>query len=147
MHTVKVFTIGDFQAVCIPDEYRFDTDEVFIIKVGDIVLLTSDPSLAGDLGLSVSCLTDHSRPGGVTDSEICCKLEEAECEAELTDRRLSAGDILKAVKEAIKGVEPEVAHASPGAVSIKTLKAMDAAVANLKSSTVSEAIDLSEFDN
>ena len=54
---------------------------------------------------------------------------------------------MKAVKEAIKGVEPEVAHASPGAVSIKTLKAMDAAVANLKSSTVSEAIDLSEFDN
>ena len=34
MHTVKVFTIGDFQAVCIPDEYRFDTDEVFIIKSG-----------------------------------------------------------------------------------------------------------------
>ena len=101
MHTAKVFTIGDSQAVCIPDEYRFDTDEVFIIKVGDIVLLTSDPSLAGDLELSVSCLTDHSRPGGVSDSETCCKLEEAEREAERTDRRLSAGDVMKAMKETI----------------------------------------------
>ena len=101
MHTAKVFSIGDSQAVCIPDEYRFDTDEVFIIKVGDIVLLTSDPSLAGDLELSVSCVTDNSQPGSVTDSEICCKLEEAECEAELTDRRLSAGDVLQAMKETI----------------------------------------------
>ena len=147
MHTAKVFTIGDSQAVCIPDEYRFDTDEVFIIKVGDIVLLTSDPSLAGDLELSVSCLTDHSRPGGVSDSEICCKLETAEHEAERTNRRLSVEDTMKAVKEAIEGVEPEVAHASPGSLSIRTLKAMDVAVANLKSGTVSEAIGLSEFDN
>jgi len=68
----------------------------------------------------------------------------------------SSAELLKdfhnAVDEYLKicaneGVEPEVAHASPGSVSIRTLKAMDAAVANLKSGIVSEAIDLSEFDN
>ena len=41
MQTTKVFTSGRSQAVRIPKEYRFDSDEVFINRVGDAVILTS----------------------------------------------------------------------------------------------------------
>ena len=37
--TTKVFMNGRSQAVRIPKEYRFETDEVYINKIGDIVYL------------------------------------------------------------------------------------------------------------
>ena len=37
------------------------------------------------------------------ESEVYCKLQEAEREAELTDTRYSSKDVLKAMKEAIGG--------------------------------------------
>lgn len=40
MQTAKVFTSGRSQAVRIPKEYRFDSEEVFINRVGDSVVLT-----------------------------------------------------------------------------------------------------------
>ncbi|MBR1458931.1 MAG: AbrB/MazE/SpoVT family DNA-binding domain-containing protein, partial [Oscillospiraceae bacterium] len=40
MQTAKVFTSGRSQAVRIPKEFRFDTEEVFINRVGDAVILT-----------------------------------------------------------------------------------------------------------
>lgn len=39
MMTAKVFENGRSQAVRIPKEYRFNTDEVAINKIGDIVML------------------------------------------------------------------------------------------------------------
>lgn len=39
MMTAKVFENGRSQAVRLPKEYRFDTDEVAINKIGDIVLI------------------------------------------------------------------------------------------------------------
>ena len=33
----KVFMIGEDQAVSLPDEYRFDTDEVILNKIGDVL--------------------------------------------------------------------------------------------------------------
>ena len=40
MPITKVFTNARGQAVIIPKEYRFDTDEVFISRIGNTVLLT-----------------------------------------------------------------------------------------------------------
>ena len=39
MMTAKVFEKGRSQAVRLPKECRFDTDEVAVNKIGDIVLL------------------------------------------------------------------------------------------------------------
>ena len=37
--TAKLFTDGGDQAVCLPDEFRFEGTEVRISKVGDKVIL------------------------------------------------------------------------------------------------------------
>jgi antitoxin VapB len=39
MDTAKIFTNGRSQAVRLPKEYRFDEDEVYIRKWGDMVIL------------------------------------------------------------------------------------------------------------
>ena len=39
MDTAKVFMSGRSQAVRLPKEYRFDDDEVYINKVGNVVML------------------------------------------------------------------------------------------------------------
>ena len=39
MNTARLFSNGRSQAVRLPKEYRFDDDEVFITKVGDMVIL------------------------------------------------------------------------------------------------------------
>ncbi|MDO4940838.1 MAG: type II toxin-antitoxin system VapB family antitoxin [Erysipelotrichaceae bacterium] len=39
MLTAKIFENGRSQAVRLPKEYRFNTDEISINKVGDIVML------------------------------------------------------------------------------------------------------------
>ncbi len=41
--TAKVFMTNRSQAVRLPKEYQFDTDEVFIRKVGDDVVLSPRP--------------------------------------------------------------------------------------------------------
>lgn len=39
MTTAKIFENGRSQAVRLPKEYRFSSDEVLVNKIGDIVLL------------------------------------------------------------------------------------------------------------
>jgi len=39
MDTARIFANGRSQAVRLPQEYRFDDDEVFIAKVDDMVIL------------------------------------------------------------------------------------------------------------
>lgn len=41
--TAKVFMTNRSQAVRLPKEYQFETDEVFIRKVGEDVILTPRP--------------------------------------------------------------------------------------------------------
>lgn len=41
--TAKVFVTGRSQAVRIPKEYRFATDEVFIERVGEQIILSPKP--------------------------------------------------------------------------------------------------------
>jgi len=39
MTTAKVLQNGNSQAVCLPEEYRFDDNEVCVKKIGDLLLL------------------------------------------------------------------------------------------------------------
>ena len=39
METAKIFTNGGSQAVRLPKNYRFDTDEVMVNQVGNVVML------------------------------------------------------------------------------------------------------------
>ncbi|MBO4998524.1 MAG: antitoxin [Lachnospira sp.] len=39
MNTAKIFENGRSQAVRLPKEYRFHEDEVFVNKIGDVVIL------------------------------------------------------------------------------------------------------------
>ena len=58
MLTTKILTTGLCQVVLIPEEYRIDTDEVFISKIGDTILLTPIYTLARKFDLGASMLTD-----------------------------------------------------------------------------------------
>lgn len=40
MSTAKVFTSGNSQAIRLPKEFRLDTDEVFISRSGDSLIIT-----------------------------------------------------------------------------------------------------------
>jgi len=39
MQTARIFNNGNSQAVRLPEEFRFDEDEVIIKKIGDMVIL------------------------------------------------------------------------------------------------------------
>jgi antitoxin VapB len=39
MNTAKIFQNGRSQAVRLPKEFQFDTDEVYVNKVGEMVIL------------------------------------------------------------------------------------------------------------
>ncbi len=54
MGMAKIFWTGRSQAVRLPKEFRFDTDEVRIRKVGDAVILEPAPSNWGWLRKLVS---------------------------------------------------------------------------------------------
>ncbi|MGD0390090.1 MAG: type II toxin-antitoxin system VapB family antitoxin [Tepidisphaeraceae bacterium] len=54
MNTAKIFTTGRSQAVRLPKEFRFDTEEVCIKRIGSVVILFDPndrlPMLLGTLG-------------------------------------------------------------------------------------------------
>ncbi len=58
MQTAKVINSGCFQMVGIPREYRFDSDEVFISRIGDSVMLTPKDALASAFDLGASMVTE-----------------------------------------------------------------------------------------
>ncbi len=58
MEKAKIFTNGRSQAVRLPKQYRFDTDEVVISKIGDMVILMPLDSLEKSFDLGSSLLTD-----------------------------------------------------------------------------------------
>ncbi len=58
METAIVFTNKGYQAVRIPEAYRFDEDEVNISKIGETVVLTGKKALARAFDLGASLLTD-----------------------------------------------------------------------------------------
>jgi antitoxin VapB len=67
MTTAKVFRSGNSQAVRLPKEFRFDTDEVEIFRRGDEVVLRArprDPSLARAFELLCELPIDDIRDEG-----------------------------------------------------------------------------------
>ena len=68
METTRVFTNGRSQAVRIPRQYRFDVDEVYINKVGDVLMLTPKASLAAAFDAGAAALTDDFLADGIPDS-------------------------------------------------------------------------------
>ena len=67
MDTAKVFVTGRSQAVRLPKEYRFDTDEVCIARVGELVILYSrkkgwDVLEAGIRRFTEDFLADRAQP-------------------------------------------------------------------------------------
>ena len=55
METAKLFAEGDSQAVRLPENYRFEGNEVLINKIGNAVILVSknDPWSSAVMGLSM----------------------------------------------------------------------------------------------
>lgn len=58
MTTAKIFENGRSQAVRIPKEYRFSEDEVFINKVGEIVMLIPKSSKWAGLQNGIQMFSD-----------------------------------------------------------------------------------------
>ena len=68
METTRVFTNGRSQAVRIPRQYRFDVDEVYINKVGDVLMLSPKASLAAAFDAGAAALTDDFLSDRIPDS-------------------------------------------------------------------------------
>ncbi|MBQ6518613.1 MAG: AbrB/MazE/SpoVT family DNA-binding domain-containing protein [Anaerolineaceae bacterium] len=68
METAKVFTTGRSQAVRIPKEYRFDTEELYINKIGDTVILTPFSALAEAFDKGARMLSEDFLSEGIPDS-------------------------------------------------------------------------------
>ena len=58
MKIAKVFKSGGSQAVRLPKEYRFDTDEVVINRIGDLVVMFPTKKAWEILQRSLSRFTD-----------------------------------------------------------------------------------------
>ncbi|RJX29530.1 MAG: AbrB/MazE/SpoVT family DNA-binding domain-containing protein [Dethiobacter sp.] len=58
MEIAKLFMNGRSQAVRLPREYRFDDSEVYVKKIGDIVLLIPKDSAWRTMEASLSHFTD-----------------------------------------------------------------------------------------
>lgn len=64
MHTTKVFMNGRSQAVRIPAEYRFEEDELFVNKIGDVLILTPVSAMAKTLEIGTSLIPDDFMEDG-----------------------------------------------------------------------------------
>lgn len=68
MSTTTVFEGKSGQAVDIPQEYRFDVDEVFINKIGNIVILIPKDSLVETFEAGAAMLDDDFFADGIPGS-------------------------------------------------------------------------------
>ena len=68
MSTTTVFEGKSGQAVDIPQEYRFDVDEVFINKIGNIVILMPKDSLVETFEAGAAMLDDDFFADGIPGS-------------------------------------------------------------------------------
>lgn len=64
MMTAKIFKNGRSQAVRLPKEYRFDTDEVAVNKIGNVVLLMTKLSKWESLMQAVDMFSDDFMDNG-----------------------------------------------------------------------------------
>ena len=59
MTTAKIFENGRSQAVRLPKEYRFSEDEVFINRIGEIVMLIPKSSKWAGLQNGIRMFSDY----------------------------------------------------------------------------------------
>ena len=64
MMTAKLFENGKSQAVRLPKEYRFEGDEVFINKIGDVVVLMPKGNKQAGLLNSLDLFSDDFMADG-----------------------------------------------------------------------------------
>lgn len=64
MMTAKVFENGRSQAVRLPKECRFDTDEVAVNRIGDIVLLMPKTNKWGSFMQAIDMFSDDFMQDG-----------------------------------------------------------------------------------
>jgi len=62
MDIAKIFVNGRSQAVRLPKEFRFDDSEVFVKKMGDIVLLIPKESIWKTFASSIEHFSDDFYP-------------------------------------------------------------------------------------
>lgn len=74
VETAKVFTNGGSQAVRLPKDFRFDTDEVNVNRIGKIVILVPKENRWAGLLQSLDMFTDDFMKDGRGD----LKTEERE---------------------------------------------------------------------
>ena len=58
METAKIFSNGGSQAVRLPKNCRFDTNEVFVNRIGDVIMLVPKESRWEKLLASLDLFTD-----------------------------------------------------------------------------------------
>ena len=58
METAKIFSNGGSQAVRLPKNCRFDTNEVFVNRIGDVIMLVPKESRWENLLASLDLFTD-----------------------------------------------------------------------------------------
>ena len=68
MMTAKVFENGRSQAVRLPKEYRFNTDEVAVNRIGDVVLLMPKNSKWDSFMQAIDIFSDDYMQSGRSDS-------------------------------------------------------------------------------
>lgn len=64
VYTTKPFMSGRSQAIRIPQQYRFDDEEVVINKVGECLMITPASSMQRLFYYGASLLTDDFLAGG-----------------------------------------------------------------------------------
>lgn len=75
METTRVFMSGRSQAVRIPKQFRFDTDEVFVSKIGESVVLTPSKVLADVFDKGMKMFTDDFLADEIPESIESDRLE------------------------------------------------------------------------
>ena len=60
METAKIFMTGRSQAVRIPKQYRFNTNEVLINKIGNAIILIAKEDLAKEYRKGLEILRDEN---------------------------------------------------------------------------------------
>lgn len=70
MMTAKVFENGRSQAVRLPKECRFDTDEVVVNRIGDVVMLMPKTNKWNSFMQAVDMFSEDFMEDGRTDETV-----------------------------------------------------------------------------
>ena len=75
MEVTRVFTNGRSQAVRIPKKFRFDVEDVYINKIGDMVILTPMDALTESFDRGIQMFSEDYLAEGIPESMPSERLE------------------------------------------------------------------------